>query len=126
MSKSTRRFRDSAASKRQVGFVQTVATPETNDDDGFLKACLLIGGGALALPALAGMTGIGIVGTAFGAVGMSALELGVIGAAAGATAAYVDAEKTEATKAKKQAVQSQAELKSKIEKAKQVLKELEA
>ena len=107
------------------------STVEEDGDDLF-KALAYIGGGAIALPAIMGMGGIGIVG-GMGAIGLSVLELAFVGAAAGGTAAYIDAEKTEAKRAQKlatkreqSAAKAETDLKAKIATARKVLDDLEA
>jgi len=62
---------------------RTPAQPVHKDDgNDFLTACMWIGGGALALAAIGG---IGVVGS-FGAIGLAAEEMAVLGAVGGAVA----------------------------------------
>lgn len=62
---------------------RTSAQPvHKNDGNDFLTACMWIGGGALALAAIGG---IGVVGS-FGAIGLAAEEMAVLGAVGGAVA----------------------------------------
>jgi threonine dehydrogenase-like Zn-dependent dehydrogenase len=97
-----------------------------------IKLTFFAVGGAITASAAAAFGGIGVVAGG-AAVGLSALEVAVIGGAAGTTIykiredeAEAQRKTTAANKAKRVAVAKQTELTNKIQKAREVLDDLEA
>ena len=90
-----------------------------------LKFSLYTVGGAVGLSAAAAFGGIGVVAGG-AAVGLSALEVAIIGGGVGSTVYKIRSDQAKAKHATTVATRKQSELTDKIAKAREVLAELES